>query len=113
MYSIKRFWSFFITLIFAIILTLIIASITKHYFLVLVIMAILMKIFYPKWRGLMGEFWVKLELKKLPRDKYKVLNDIMISLNGMTHQIDHLIISEFGIFVIEMKNFYGYIWGNA
>ena len=113
MYSIKRFWSFFVTLILAIALTLIIASITKHYFLVLAIMAILMKIFYPKWRGLMGEFWVKKELKKLPKDKYRVLNDIMINSNGMTHQIDHLIISEFGIFVIEMKNFYGYIWGNA
>ena len=59
----------------------------------------------------MGEFWVKQELKKLPKDKYIVLNDIMIKQNNCTSQIDHLIISKFGIFVIEMKNYYGLILG--
>ena len=59
----------------------------------------------------MGEFWVKQELKKLPMDKYIVLNDIMVKQNNSTHQIDHLIISQFGIFVIEMKNYYGLILG--
>ena len=60
----------------------------------------------------MGEFWVKQELKKLPKDKYIVLNDIMLNQNGSTHQIDHLIVSQFGIFVIEMKNYYGLILGD-
>lgn len=59
----------------------------------------------------MGEFWVKLELRKLPKDKYVVLNDIMIKDEKGTHQIDHLVISKFGIFVIEMKNYYGLIKG--
>lgn len=113
MNPIKRFMDFYITLILAIILTLIIASITKHYLLVMIVMSILVKVIYPKWRGFMGEFWVKRELKKLPRDKYKILNDIMVKQGDSTHQIDHLIISPFGIFVIEMKNFYGYIWGNT
>ena len=67
---------------------------------------------YRKIRGYMGEFWVKQALKKLPKDKYIVLNDIMIKQNNNTHQIDHLIISPFGIFVIEMKNYYGLIIGN-
>lgn len=92
---------------------LFVSMITNPYFVVIVILAILIDIFYPKFRGFMGEFWVKQELKKLPKDKYKVLNDIMINSNSMTHQIDHLIISKFGIFVIEMKNYYGYIWGNT
>lgn len=35
----------------------------------------------------------------------------MIKQNGCTHQIDHLIISQFGIFVVEMKNYYGLILG--
>lgn len=91
---------------------LLIALISNKWFLITAILAILIDIFYPKFRGFMGEFWVKQELKKLPKDKYKILNDIMIRTNEMTHQIDHLIISQFGIFVIEMKNYYGLILGD-
>ena len=60
----------------------------------------------------MGEFWVKLELKKLPKDKYSILNNIMIKDKNGTHQIDHIILSNYGIFVVEMKNYYGLIKGN-
>ena len=79
--------------------------------IILIALCIILKVYYPKFRGFMGEFWVKLELKKLPKDKYVVLNDIMIKDEKGTHQIDHLVISEFGIFVIEMKNYYGLIKG--
>ena len=102
--------------IFSIIITLAIAiilkAITKHYILVMGILAILIRIFYPKLRGIMGEFWVKQELKKLPKEEYKILNNIMVEKNNMTHQIDHLVISPYGVFVIEMKNYYGLILGN-
>ena len=80
--------------------------------IILIFLCILIKIYYPKFRGIMGEFWVKQELKKLPENDYKVLNDIMLNDNNGSHQIDHLIISKFGIFVIEMKNYYGLIRGN-
>ena len=73
--------------------------------IILIALCIILKIYYPKFRGFMGEFWVKLELRKLPKDKYVVLNDIMIKDEKGTHQIDHLVISKFGIFVIEMKNY--------
>ena len=79
--------------------------------IILIALCIILKIYYPKFRGFMGEFWVKLELRKLPKDKYVVLNDIMIKDEKGTHQIDHLVISKFGIFVIEMKNYYGLIKG--
>ena len=79
--------------------------------IILIALCIIIKIYYPKFRGFMGEFWVKLELRKLPKDKYVVLNDIMIKDEKGTHQIDHLVISKFGIFVIEMKNYYGLIKG--
>ena len=78
---------------------------------ILIVLYIILKIYYPKFRGFMGEFWVKLELKKLPKNKYIVLNDIMIKDEKGTHQIDHLVISGFGIFVIETKNYYGLIKG--
>ena len=38
------------------------------------ILALLSDLYYPKFRGFMGEFWVKLELSKLPKDSYIVLN---------------------------------------
>ncbi len=66
---------------------------------------------YPKFRGFMGEFWVKLELQKLDKSKYIVLNDIMIKDDNGTHQIDHIVLSNYGLFVIEMKNYYGLIKG--
>ena len=80
--------------------------------LILLILGILIEIYYPKFRGFMGEFWLKLELKKLPKNKYKLLNNIMVEDEKGTHQIDHVVISKYGIFVIEMKNYYGLIIGN-
>lgn len=79
---------------------------------IFLILGILIDIYYPMFRGFMGEFWLKLELKKLPKNKYKLLNDIMIEDEKGTHQIDHIVISKYGIFVIEMKNYYGLIVGN-
>ena len=77
-----------------------------------IILSIIVIVFYPKFRGYMGEFWVKQELNKLPKDKYLVLNNIMLLVNDKTVQIDHIVISQFGIFVIEMKNYYGTIYGD-
>ena len=60
----------------------------------------------------MGEFWVKLELNKLSKKEYIILNDIMLEDQNGTHQIDHIVISKYGIFVIETKNYYGMIVGD-
>ncbi len=91
---------------------LLIGIFNQPIFLIFIILAIILTIFYKKIRGFMGEFWVRLELNKLPKDKYIILNDIMIKSNRATHQIDHIIISKFGIFVIETKNYFGLITGN-
>lgn len=92
---------------------ILITELLKHpLFLILLILGILSNIYYKKFRGFMGEFWVKTELNKLPKDKYIILNNIMIKSNKGTHQIDHIILSKFGIFVIEMKNYYGLITGD-
>lgn len=42
-----------------------------------------------------------------------VLNDYMFKVDGKTSQIDHIVINEFGIFVIETKNYSGKIYGNS
>lgn len=82
------------------------------FWIIIIILGILSILFYKKIRGSMGEFWTKLELNKLPKDKYIVLNDILIQFNNGTSQIDHIVISKFGIFVIETKNYFGLIIGD-
>lgn len=39
--------------------TLLISLITNPYVIIMAILAILIDILYPKFRGFMGEFWVK------------------------------------------------------
>lgn len=79
--------------------------------ILLFFLGIALKLFYPKFRGIMGEFWVRKELEKLPKNKYTILNNIMLSDDFGTHQIDHIVLSNYGIFVIETKNYYGLIKG--
>ena len=62
--------------------------------------------------GWFGEHWACASLDKLDKNKYIVLNDIMILINGKTYQIDHVVLSKYGIFVIETKQYNGYITGD-
>ena len=54
-------------------------AVKQPLFWLLMIFALLSTIFYKKLSGFMGEFWVKTELKKLPKDKYIVLYEIFAS----------------------------------
>ncbi len=94
------------------IISLITELLKNPLFWILLVISILSTIFYKKFRGFMGEFWVKTELNKLPQDKYIVLNNVMIRSSKGSHQIDHIVISKYGIFVIEMKNYFGLITGD-
>lgn len=79
---------------------------------IFVAVCFILRLFQNKIVGFFGEFWVKRELRKLNND-YKIINDVMIRTNdGRTHQIDHLVISKYGIFVIETKQYNGYLIGN-
>lgn len=61
--------------------------------------------------GEIGEYQIAQILNTLPRE-YQVFNDIYLSNNDMTTQIDHIVVSIYGIFVIETKNYKGQIYGN-
>ena len=90
-----------------------ITELLKHpLFFFFFVLGILSNIYYKKFRGFMGEFWVKTELNKLPKDKYIVLSNIMIKSSKGSHQIDHIVISKYGLFVIEVKNYFGLITGD-
>lgn len=67
----------------------------------------------PKDIGDRGEGLVMHDLLRLDRTQYKVINDINIpnpkAQLGLA-QVDHIIVSVFGIFVIETKNYTGWIF---
>ncbi|WNC68022.1 nuclease-related domain-containing protein [Thalassotalea nanhaiensis] len=68
----------------------------------------------PEIKGWIGENHVRKGLKKyLDETKYTIINDVTLPLeDGGTTQIDHIVVSTFGVFVIETKNMSGWIFGN-
>jgi hypothetical protein len=67
----------------------------------------------PTLKGKLGEWQVKTELRRaLPPDEYTLLHNMTIPSREGTTQIDHVVLSRFGIFVIETKNMSGWIFGN-
>lgn len=62
-------------------------------------------------RGRRGERRVSSRLFSLPSE-YHVFNDVYIEVQGRSIQIDHIVVSRYGIFVIETKNYTGWIYGN-
>lgn len=81
-------------------------------FIFFIVASLVFRIFQPKIKGYLGEKSVAAILSFLPSDKYKTINDILIKSKGRTIQIDHLVISVYGIFVIETKNYKGWITGS-
>lgn len=66
----------------------------------------------PSVRGSVGEFVVDRALRSLDASEYRIYADLILpSLDGTT-QIDHIVVSRFGVFVIETKNFGGLIVGS-
>lgn len=80
-------------------------------FVLLLVFAVYRKLTYSA--GDEGEHAVARRLKRLPRNRYFTINDLMIEKqNGHTSQIDHVVVSPYGIFVIETKNISGYVYGS-
>ncbi len=72
-------------------------------------------IFYLQWnraniRGWFGEKNISSRLHTLP-DDYVLFNDVYINTGNRSIQIDHIVVSIYGIFVIETKNYTGWIYG--
>lgn len=79
--------------------------------LAVAILFLLIKYYTPKIKGFIGENKASKALKRLNNEKYTVLNNIEFNIKGSTSQIDHIIVSDYGIFVIETKNYKGWILG--
>ena len=69
----------------------------------------------PESRGTFGEMIVAsiFDPRFFGEEEHYIINDIIFeTLDGKTHQIDHVVIYKTGIFCIETKNIEGLILGN-
>jgi len=62
-------------------------------------------------KGVIGEMAVAWRLNKLP-EEYKQLHNVILPTTNSTTQIDHIVVSPYGIFVVETKNYKGKIYGS-
>ena len=84
-------------------------------FLLLAVLAALLtvlKIFLPSIMRVAGEFIVRYKLKSsLAASYYTLFNDITVKTSSGTTRIDHIVVSPYGIFVIETRHCSGWIFG--
>ena len=64
-------------------------------------------------KGIVGEGMLNSFLGiSLNKEEYRLLKDVTLLTEDGTTQIDHIIVSKYGIFVIETKNYKGWIFGS-
>ena len=65
------------------------------------------------FKGVMGEWQVNLLIKFfLDKNEYHLIKNVTLPTEDGTTQIDHIIVSKYGIFVVETKNMKGWIFGS-
>jgi hypothetical protein len=66
----------------------------------------------PWFKGAIGEVLVRLAARlRLPSDTYHGVHNVTLRTPDGTTQIDHIIVSRFGVFVVETKHMKGWIFG--
>lgn len=66
----------------------------------------------PWFKGIVGEFIINVSAKLLlDKEKYHLIKNVTLPTEDGTTQIDHIIISVYGVFVVETKNMKGWIFG--
>ncbi len=76
-----------------------------------VVALFVLAIIWRRSKGKRGEKQVAALLSLLPKKEYKVINDLLLQSGGYSTQIDHVVVSIYGIFVIETKYYKGWIYG--
>lgn len=82
------------------------------YFILIIILVIIIK---SSWlKGITGEFIVNV-LARIFLDKnvYHLIKNVTLPTENGTTQIDHIIVSRYGVFVVETKNMKGWIFGDS
>lgn len=86
----------------------------RNWYLILIVIAVLVALLKtPRVKGMLGEGVVNLMAKViLNKDDYHLIKNVTLPTKEGTTQIDHVIVSNYGVFVIETKNMKGWIFGN-
>jgi uncharacterized protein YbaA (DUF1428 family) len=79
--------------------------------IVLLLLEEILRRLKPVIKGTSGEAMVSLVLSGLPKEEYTVLHNVMLRTDRGTSQVDHVVVSVYGIFAIEVKNYTGWITG--
>ncbi len=77
----------------------------------ILIIGVILHLNRAKRLGRRGERKVNFNLHFLSNE-YHLFNDVYICFNDKSVQIDHIVVSKYGIFVIETKNIKGWIFGS-
>ncbi len=69
-------------------------------------------VWLPKLKGKLGEANINFWIKRLLDEGYQLIPNVTLpTADDRTTQIDHIIVSRYGIFVIETKTYKGWIFG--
>jgi hypothetical protein len=64
------------------------------------------------FKGKIGEFWINTNVKiRLDENVYHLIKNVTLPTDDGSTQIDHIVVSVYGVFVIETKNMKGWIFG--
>lgn len=77
--------------------------------ILIIILSICLK--SPTIRGKLGERKVKRIIGKTIENKQYIINNLILKNDQKTSQIDHVVINQRGVFVIETKNYSGKVYG--
>jgi len=97
---------------FSAIFASVLANLVQIWYLIPLVLIIL---FFksPFGKGLLGEMLVNFAVNvRLDKQIYHLIKNVTLPTEDGTTQIDHIVVSEFGIFVIETKNMKGWIFGD-
>ena len=90
------------------------ASMLSAYWWMILLIIMLSILNTPFMKGVIGEFQVNLIAKfRLDKKVYHLIKNVTLPTEDGTTQIDHVVVSKFGVFVIETKNMKGWIFGNT
>ncbi|MBO7078903.1 MAG: NERD domain-containing protein [Bacilli bacterium] len=83
----------------------------KYIIIAVIVLILLIIINTTVFKGKYGEYKVSIFLKRCISKEDILLKDVILLVDNDSCQIDHLIISKKGIFVVETKNYSGTIYG--
>jgi len=77
-----------------------------------ILVAVFKAFFLPNIKGSLGEASINFKAKRfLDQNVYHLIPNVTLPTPDGTTQIDHVIVSRYGIFVVETKNYKGWIYG--